>query len=363
MVWPATRVAELLRIRYPLVAAPMAGAPSTPALAAAVSGAGALGSLAGAVSSPEGLRDEIRELRRRTDAPFAVNLFAPLPREEPAAEAVARVREVLAPWHEELGLQAPGPVVPPDAFEDKLAVVLEEQVPVLSFTFGIPPLLDEARRAGVTLLGTATTPREALLLARAGVDAVVLQGAEAGGHRGTFAGPFDEALVPLDELIGGAAEAVDVPLVAAGGLVDGAGIAAALRLGAEGVQLGTAFLVAPEAGHRRLTGESCWRAARASSRTRTRAAMHGCCARGSSTRSARRARSLRTRSRPRCSPSCAAPEPSWTAPTCSSCSRAAAPGACASSPPRSSSRRSRARRPTRYGRSTSRTSQLEALTE
>ena len=226
----------------------MAGGLSTPGLAAAVSTAGGLGSVAGGASSPDGLRDEIREVRRRTDAPFAVNLFAPLPREEPAADAIARVREVLVPWHEELGLEVPEPAAPPELYGDRLTVLIEEQVPVLSFTFGIPPLLDEARAAGLTVLGTATTAREALLLARAGVDAVVLQGAEAGGHRGTFAGPFDEALVPLAELIGGAAEAVDLPLVAAGGLVDGAGIAAALRLGAEGVQLGTAFLVAPEAG-------------------------------------------------------------------------------------------------------------------
>ncbi len=204
--------------------------------------------------TPAALRDEIRETRRLTDAPFAVNLFAPLPPQDVHQDVVARLREVLAPWHDELGLAQPEPASPPDTFADTVAVAIEERVPVLSFTFGIPPL-DAAQAAGLTLIGTATTAREALLLARAGVDAVVLQSAEAGGHRGTFAGSFDDALVPLAELIPAAAEAVDLPLIAAGGLVDGDGIAAALRLGAEGVQLGTAFLVSPEAGtpaaHRR----------------------------------------------------------------------------------------------------------------
>jgi nitronate monooxygenase len=245
---------ERLGIRYPILQAPMAGGLSTPALAAAVSEAGGLGSLAGGLLTPDALREELREVRRRTNAPFAVNLFAPLPREEPRPEVIAHVQEVLAPWHAELGLDAPGPAAPPDAFHDQLDVILQERAPVFSFTFGIPPL-DAAREAGVAILGTATTPREALLLARAGVHAVVLQGVEAGGHRGTFTGSFDDALVPLGELIAGAAEVVDLPLVAAGGIVDGEGIAAALRLGAEGVQLGTAFLVCPEAGtaaaHRR----------------------------------------------------------------------------------------------------------------
>jgi nitronate monooxygenase len=254
VTWPATRVAELLGVRYPIVGAPMAAGPSTPALTAAISRAGGLGSLAGAWLAPAALRDEIRETRRLTDAPFAVNLFAPLPPQEVRPDVVARAREVLAPWYEELGLAQPEPASPPETFADAVAVAIEEQVPVLSFTFGIPPL-DAAREAGLTLIGTATTAREALLLARAGVDAVVLQSAEAGGHRGTFAGSFDDALVPLAELIPAAAEAVDLPLIAAGGLVDGAGIAAALRLGAEGVQIGTAFLVSPEAGtpapHRR----------------------------------------------------------------------------------------------------------------
>lgn len=258
MTWPATRVAERLGIRYPILLAPMAGGPSTPALAASVSEAGGLGSIAGALLAPDALRAEIRAVRGLTDRPFAVNLFAPLPREEPRPEVVARVLETLAPWLAELGLAPPEPSAPPDLFHDQVEVILRERVPVFGFTFGIPPL-EALREAGVALLGTATTAREALLLERAGVDAVVLQGEEAGGHRGTFAGPVDDALVPLTELVPAAAEAVNLPLVAAGGLVDGAGIAAVLRLGAEGVQLGTAFLVCPEAGtpraHRRAVLE------------------------------------------------------------------------------------------------------------
>jgi nitronate monooxygenase len=128
---------------------------------------------------------------------------------------------------------------------DQLAVVVEERVPAFSFTFGIPPLdgFDDT-----LLLGTATTPDEAEALERAGVDAVVVQGAEAGGHRGTFLTSFDDALVPLAQLIPAAVERCSVPVVAAGGIVDGAEIAYALRAGAAGVQLGTAFLYADESG-------------------------------------------------------------------------------------------------------------------
>jgi nitronate monooxygenase len=180
-----------------------------PALAAAVSTAGALGSVAAATLSPEELRAAIREVRDATDRPFAVNLFAP-----------------------------------PYLREGSLEVVLEERPPVVSFTFGI---LDPAplREAGLVTLGTATTAEEARALEQAGVDAVVAQGAEAGGHRGSFLGGWP--LVPLTELVPACVHAVSLPVVAAGGIMDGAEIAQQLRLGAAGVSLGTAFLFTPEA--------------------------------------------------------------------------------------------------------------------
>jgi len=200
---------DLLGVRYPLVQAPMANN-APPGLAAAVSGAGALGSIAGAALSPDELRTAIREVREETDRPFAVNLFAP-----------------------------------PYLREGTLEVVLEERPRVFSFAFGI---VDPAplREAGIVTLGTATTAEEAQALERAGVDAVVAQGAEAGGHRGSFLGGFP--LVPLAELVPACVDAVSVPIVAAGGIMDGAGVAEMMRLGAAGVSLGTAFLFTPEAG-------------------------------------------------------------------------------------------------------------------
>lgn len=202
----------LFGARHPIVQAPMAGV-QPPSLAAAVSNAGALGTVAGAALSPDELRAAIREVRAATDAPFGVNVFAP-----PYLRA---------------GL---------------LDVVLEERPAVFSFTFGvIDPEPLQAR--GIAVLGTATTAEEAAFLEGAGVDGVLAQGAEAGGHRGTFRGSFEEGLVPLADLLG--AIDVSVPVVAAGGIVDGAGIRRALELGAAGAQLGTAFLFTPECGRPR----------------------------------------------------------------------------------------------------------------
>lgn len=246
MDWPRTALTELLGIRFPIVQAPMANGPSTPELAAAVSEAGALGSIAGAALAPEALRAEIRAVRSLTGRPFAVNLFAPLPPAAPAPGAVEAVHAFLAPHRERLGLPVPAP--PPArawGFDDQLGVVLDEEVPVLSFTFGIPPL---AAVRDAVVLGTATTPEEAVELESAGIDVVVAQGAEAGGHRGTFIGSFEAGLVGSAVLVPQIVAAVSVPVLAAGGIVDGLGIAAALALGAEGVQLGTAFLYAEESG-------------------------------------------------------------------------------------------------------------------
>lgn len=204
-----TPLCGLLGVRFPFVQAPMANT-APPGLAAAVSAAGALGSVAGGSLSTDELRAAIREVRAATDRPFAVNLFAP-----------------------------------PYLRDGALDVVLEERPAVFSFTFGIVDPLP-LREAGIVALGTATTAEEAQALEHTGVDAVVVQGAEAGGHRGSFLGGFP--LVPLAELVPACVEAVSVPVVAAGGLMDGAGIAGALRLGAQGASLGTAFLFTSEAG-------------------------------------------------------------------------------------------------------------------
>jgi nitronate monooxygenase len=248
MRWPSTELTERLGIRYPIVQAPMAGATS-PELVAAVSNAGGLGSLGAALLPPDDLRRAIGEIRRRTDRPFNVNLFAWRQPGPPDAAALSAVVAALAPYRARVGLPDDAVLpLPPSLealLEAQLAVVCEESVPVFSFTFGIPPL-DKVQATGAVVMGTATTVDEAIALERAGVDVVVAQGAEAGGHRGGFLGPFEASLIGTVALVPQVVDRVRLPVVASGGIMDGRGIAAALALGAQGAQLGTAFLACPE---------------------------------------------------------------------------------------------------------------------
>jgi nitronate monooxygenase len=235
VTWSDTRLTRLLGLEVPIVQAPIGGGPSTPALAAAVSNAGGLGSVAGAALAPDDLRAAIRETRAATDRPFAVNLFAPLP-----PPSTARVAE----WAAAVGREPQLPAQPTWSFDDQLAVVADEGVRIFSFTFGIPAL---DAFDGITI-GTATTVAEAAALERAGIDVVLAQGFEAGGHRGTFAGHPEHSLLGTLALVPQVVDAVSIPVVAAGGIMDGRGIAAALALGASGVALGTAFIATDESG-------------------------------------------------------------------------------------------------------------------
>ena len=248
MPWPSTELTERLGIRYPIVQAPMAGA-TTPELVAAVSNAGGLGSLGAALLPPDDLRRAIGEIRRLTDRPFNINLFAWREPAQPDPAAVAAVGAALAPYRARLGLPDDAVLPLPPALEAllhaQLAVVCEEAVPVFSFTFGIPPL-DKVQASGALIMGTATTVDEAVALEGAGVDVVVAQGAEAGGHRGGFLAPFESSMVGTLALVPQVVDRVSVPVVASGGIMDGRGIAAALALGTQGAQLGTAFLACPE---------------------------------------------------------------------------------------------------------------------
>ncbi|MGB2682508.1 MAG: nitronate monooxygenase [Candidatus Competibacter sp.] len=250
MNWPTTVLTERLGIRYPIIQAPMTGGPGTPQLTAAISNAGGLGSLAGGYLQPDSLREAIAEVRALTDRPFAVNLaaIAPVKIDE---RRLARAREWLAPYRAELGLK-PGsaaPLEPPD-FLEQLEVVLEEEIPALSFSFGVPDsaCLKRLREAGIAVMGTATHLLEAIVLEESGVDFIVAQGAEAGGHRGTFIGRPEQGLVGTLALVPLLIEHLRVPVVAAGGVMDGRGLAAMRVLGAAGAQMGTAFLACPESG-------------------------------------------------------------------------------------------------------------------
>lgn len=244
-----TVLTERLDLACPIIQAPLAGGGDTPALVAAVAEAGGLGFIGAAYLTPAQIADAARDVRARTTRPFGINLFAPVlaaPPGNPHA-AVARV----APFYTELGL--PAPVVPTaaaDGFAAQLDAALASGASVFSFTLGIvpPAAIAGARRCGMTVIGTATTVDEACALEQAGVDAIVVQGSEAGGHRGSFAVPFERGMIGLIALVPQVADAVGVPVIASGGIMDGRGIAAALTLGASAVQLGTAFLTCDEAG-------------------------------------------------------------------------------------------------------------------
>jgi nitronate monooxygenase len=244
-----SRLATLLGVEHPIIQAPMAGGATTPELVAAVSNAGGLGSTGANYLKPEEILKHSRRVRELTDRPFAINLFAPAP---PPAEAdSSRMLAVLAGYHAELGLAPPQPPASPlPPFEEQVDAIAESGARVFSFIFGIPPaaVLTRLKAKGLVLAGTATTVKEAKLLEAAGVDVVVAQGSEAGGHRGTFAGPVEKALMGTMALVPQVVDAVALPVVASGGLMDGRGIRAARVLGAAGVQLGTAFLTCPESG-------------------------------------------------------------------------------------------------------------------
>jgi nitronate monooxygenase len=234
----------------PIIQAPMAGGPDTPELAAAVSEAGGLGSLGCAYLSPAQITDVAGRVRALTARPFSLNLFV---RSEPPPDpdAAPRVAPVLAAFRRELGLPAVPPTPPPvPHFEPQLEAVLTVRPAVVSFTFGVPTReqLAALRGAGILTVGTATTAAEADVLVDAGVDAICAQGAEAGGHRGTFLGPFEDALIGTLPLVRQIVRRTRLPVIAAGGIMDGRGLRAALDLGAVASQLGTAFMTCPEAG-------------------------------------------------------------------------------------------------------------------
>ncbi len=245
-----TTATDLLGIDLPILQAPMAGA-ATPELAAAVSEAGGLGALGSAMLPVEELQAQAAAVHALTDRPFQLNFFCHPPPELDAEEA-ARARERFAAVYAELGLgEPPEPSTPPIAFGDAhLEALLEIRPAAVSFHFGLPgpEALDAIRAAGMRVLASATTVGEAQRLEQDGVDAVVAQGTEAGGHRGSFLVDGDDGPVGTLALVPQVVDAVGVPVIAAGGIADARQVAAVIALGAGAAQIGTAFLVCPESG-------------------------------------------------------------------------------------------------------------------
>ncbi len=244
-----TALTRRLGLKTPIIQAPMAGGSDSVELAAAVSNAGGLGSFGCAYLSGEQILAAARAIRGLTDRPYALNLFTPWP--DPGQPDAAAALAAVAPYFAELGLTPPSAPSPqPVTFDEQFEAILESGAAVFSFTFGLPPagVVEAAHERGVEVVGTATTVEEAVKLASLGCDAVIAQGAEAGGHRGSFLRPVEESLIGTMALVPQVADAVAIPVIAAGGIMDGRGLAAALALGAQAVQLGTVFLTADEAG-------------------------------------------------------------------------------------------------------------------
>jgi len=239
----------------------MAGGPSTPALAAAVSNAGGLGFLAAGYKTPAAVLTEITATRQLTRQPFGVNVFAPsIGPADPVT--VHRYADRLKDQATALGVKLGDPRFDDDHYEQKVHLLTRESVPVVSFTFGCPSpaVVQRLRQAGTSVWVTITDPQEAVLAAEAGADAVVVQGIEAGGHRGTFADSDSHENYGLLALLSLVSAQVDLPLIAAGGIATGPALAGALVAGASAAALGTAFLRCPEAGttapHRDVVAQS-----------------------------------------------------------------------------------------------------------
>jgi nitronate monooxygenase len=243
-------LAQLLGTRLPIIQAPMAGVQGS-ALAIAVCNAGALGSLPCATLSPEAMRAELATIKSHTDQPFNVNFFCHEP-PEPDAQREAQWRSLLTPYYDEYGIDPAGVAAGPGRhpFSAEAAEVLAEFKPaVVSFHFGLPSaeLMARVRGWGARILSSATTVAEAQWLEANGADIIIAQGLEAGGHRGHFLSHDLSLQSGTFALLPQIVSAVRLPVIAAGGIADAKGVAAAMALGAAGVQIGTAYMLCPEA--------------------------------------------------------------------------------------------------------------------
>lgn len=247
-----TKLCQIFNIRYPIFLAGMAGGPGTVNLAAAVSNAGGLGTIGAAYMEPVEIRTAIQEIRKLTKYPFAVNLFATYSSDDNTR--TIEVQRELNTFRKKLGIpiSTVENISSPDHFYEQFAILIEEKVPVISTAFGVlsEEMIKQAKASDIRIVAMVTSVKEAQLAEQAGCDAIVAQGSEAGGHRGTF----DVTNQPMGNNIGTIAlvpqivDRVNIPVIASGGIMDGRGLVASLVLGAQGVQMGTRFLTSNESG-------------------------------------------------------------------------------------------------------------------
>ncbi|MBO9636168.1 MAG: nitronate monooxygenase [Chitinophagaceae bacterium] len=261
-MWYQTKATELLGIDYPIMQGPFGGNLSSPQLVAAVCNSGGMGGYGAYTLSPQEIIETNRQIRMLTDKPYNLNLWVSdtdVPKGEISDEQYEQARMLFQPYFDEAGIPVPAKPAPfQSRFEDQVQVILDIKPQVFSFVFGIPSaaILEQCRKAGIITAGAATTLDEALALENAGVDLIIASGFEAGGHRPSFLAPAEQSTTGTFVLLQLIREKVRTPVVAAGGIANGRGIAAALTLGADAVQIGTAFLACEESGatetHRRM---------------------------------------------------------------------------------------------------------------
>jgi nitronate monooxygenase len=247
-MWNNTKLTRLLGIHYPIIQGPFGGGLSSVELTQTVSNAGGLGSFGGQPYTTKEIIETCREIRKYTNKPFNINLWVN-DRDARLAQYnnddYKKLTELFKPYFDEAGISLPAqPTDPGPKFEEQVEAVLEERPEVFSFVYGIPSdtILDKCRTLGIKTVGAATTADEAIALEKVGVDAVVATGSDAGGHRVSFLQPAEDSLTGTFALIPQVADSVKIPIIAAGGIADARGVKAALSLGADGVQIGTAFL-------------------------------------------------------------------------------------------------------------------------
>ncbi|TNF68022.1 MAG: nitronate monooxygenase [Gammaproteobacteria bacterium] len=249
-MWNKTYLTHRIGIKYPIIQAPMAGGATTAELVSSVSNYGALGSLGAGYLSADQINNTINNIYKLTEKPFSVNLFTP-EAHTATTQHMQKVCDVINQCSDILGVITE-PVAAPYApvFEEQVSVLLAKNVPVVSFTFGIPSLeiINQFKKINSVVIATATSLEEACLLENYQVDAIVIQGSEAGGHRGSFLDKAENSLIPLADLLNQVIAKVNLPVIASGGIMNGASIAKLMRLGASATQLGSAFLCADESG-------------------------------------------------------------------------------------------------------------------